>query len=210
MAVLTILVACGNPAKTGGPKGPTDTKKVGSGATTDAGSGSGSAQQGSAAVVLRDVGCPSPSCVYHAGTAAYFTCTGSGSGNCTHFGPACTPANACMYEAASKTYKQCTIRHAKAGQLDTALWWANRGVAVYGADAHDESWVNDLRGRASRLQEKVRRPDQPKKEPAVKRGISAGDSTTTETLTCLTCGKTFERARTRGRKPHHCPQCRSA
>ena len=108
MAVLTILVACGNPAKTGGPKGPTDTKKVGSGATTDAGSGSGSVQQGSAAVVLRDVGCPSPSCVYHAGTAAYFTCTGSGSGNCTHFGPACTPANACMYEAASKTYKQCT------------------------------------------------------------------------------------------------------
>lgn len=109
-----------------------------------------------------------------------------------------------------ETYKQCTIRHAKAGQLDTALWWANRGVAVYGADAHDESWVNDLRDRADRLQEKVRRRDQPRRGPAVKRATSAGDSTTTETLTCLGCGATFERARTRGRKPHHCPECRSA
>ena len=109
-----------------------------------------------------------------------------------------------------ETYKQCTIRHAKAGQLDAALWWANRGVAVYGADAHDESWVNDLRGRADRLQEKIRRRDQPKKEPAVKRATSAGESTTTETLTCLACGTTFERARTRGRKPHHCPECRAA
>lgn len=109
-----------------------------------------------------------------------------------------------------ETYKQCTIRHAKAGQLDAALRWANRGVAVYGADAHDESWVNDLRGRADRLQERVRRRDQPKKEPAVKRATPPGDSATTETLTCLTCGKTFERARTRGRKPHHCPECRAA
>lgn len=109
-----------------------------------------------------------------------------------------------------ETYKQCTIRHAKAGQLDTALWWANRGVAIYGADAHDESWVNDLGGRADRLQEKARRRDQPKKEPAVKRAASAGDSATIEILTCLTCGKTFEPARTRGRKPHQCPGCRAA
>lgn len=107
VAVLTVIIACGNPAKTGGSTGPIDKKQVGSGATT--GSGSGSAQQGSnAVVVLRDVGCPNPSCVYHAGVAAYFTCTSSGSGNCTHFGPACTPQNACMYEAASRTYKQCT------------------------------------------------------------------------------------------------------
>lgn len=106
MAVLIVVGACGNPVKTGGPANPKDTNKVGSGATS--GSGAGSAQQGSATIVLRDVGCPSPSCVYHPGVATYFTCTSSGSGSCTHFGPACTPANACMYDAAARTYKQCT------------------------------------------------------------------------------------------------------
>jgi phage FluMu protein Com len=28
-----------------------------------------------------------------------------------------------------------------------------------------------------------------------------------ETLTCASCGRTFERSRTRGRKPLKCPDC---
>jgi DNA polymerase-3 subunit epsilon len=41
--------------------------------------------------------------------------------------------------------------------------------------------------------------------PIVQR--SAGEAPTMETLLCSVCGRTFTRARTRGRKPTRCPNC---
>lgn len=54
-----------------------------------------------------DIGCPTTSCVYHAGVGQYFTCMAGGAGVCFHFGAACTPSDKCMYDAADRTYKTC-------------------------------------------------------------------------------------------------------
>jgi hypothetical protein len=71
--------------------------------------GTGSAGKGSAAqpVTLPDVGCLSPSCAFHAGAGAHFTCLAGGNGVCFHFGAACTPADGCMYDPGDRTYKTC-------------------------------------------------------------------------------------------------------
>jgi hypothetical protein len=96
------LVACG-------PKS-TDVKTGGSGAGGHpmVAVGSGSAKPAAEPVgALRDVGCLTPSCAYHAGANAYFTCLSGGAGACFHFGGPCTPKDSCMYDAADGTYKQC-------------------------------------------------------------------------------------------------------
>lgn len=56
-----------------------------------------------------------------------------------------------------ETYKQAAIRHTKAGRPAEALRWARRGVELYGADAHDQAWVGELRERVSRLQARIER-----------------------------------------------------
>lgn len=95
------LVACGHPAVQHAtpPGGTTHAVAQGSGSTT-----------GSAAptpVTVTDVGCLAPSCAYHAGAAAYFTCLAGGAGACFHFGAPCAPADGCMFDAKDRTYKQC-------------------------------------------------------------------------------------------------------
>ena len=83
------------PTKTGGPAKPPPAGKANAGAGP------------SAPIVLPAIGCPTPSCVFHAGAAAYFTCLAGGAGACFHFGAACAPADACMYDPADRTYKHC-------------------------------------------------------------------------------------------------------
>ena len=68
----------------------------------------GSAAPAAPSVVLKDIGCLTPTCVYHAGVNRYLACQSGGSGTCFHFGAACTPDGACMYDASSRGYKQCT------------------------------------------------------------------------------------------------------
>ena len=62
---------------------------------------------GTPVVALKDVGCPAPTCAYHVGGAAYFTCLAGGAGMCFHFGGPCAPADGCMYDGADHKYKQC-------------------------------------------------------------------------------------------------------
>src|ERR1044072_360987 len=59
----------------GGPKA-TDVKSGGKPTDAKVGAGSGSAQGSGAGPVgtVRDVGCLTPSCAYHAGANGYFTC----------------------------------------------------------------------------------------------------------------------------------------
>lgn len=66
---------------------------------------------GSAAVgaaIVPEVGCPSPTCAYHAGTATYFTCLSGGAGVCFHFGAPCAPADGCMFDPQQRSYRTCT------------------------------------------------------------------------------------------------------
>ncbi len=99
---LVALGACGGPpaAKrpdgSGGAAGGGSAVKPATGATPVAG-----------AVAIKDIGCLAPTCAFHAGAGAYFTCQSSGAGMCFHFGAPCTPANACMYDPATKSYKVC-------------------------------------------------------------------------------------------------------
>ncbi len=51
--------------------------------------------------------CPEPSCVYHAGTDAYFVCLNGAAGRCFHYGRPCTPGDSCMFDADSGRYRQC-------------------------------------------------------------------------------------------------------
>ena len=107
LLLAVVLVACGGSA-TPAPTGPTGAKvtpaptggKVRASATAGGRGTSGP-------IAIKDIGCPSPTCVFHAGAGAYYTCTSSGSGMCFHFGPPCTPPASCMYDPADRTYKQC-------------------------------------------------------------------------------------------------------
>lgn len=58
-----------------------------------------------------------------------------------------------------ETYRQMAIRQQKAHNYSQALWWAERGIALYGNDCARPEAVEDLRSRAARYQAKL--ADQP-------------------------------------------------
>jgi hypothetical protein len=53
------------------------------------------------------------------------------------------------------TYRQMTIRQQKARNLEQALWWAERGIALYGDQARWQESVEDLRHRAATYRSKL-------------------------------------------------------
>lgn len=110
-----------------------------------------------------------------------------------------------------ETYKQACIRHSKAKNYEAVALWAERGIAVYGDDAFKDEWVADLEKRAAQAHtrlEKASAPKVAKTATVVGAAQKAADGSMVEVLTCQTCGKDFERVRTRGRKPSECPECR--
>lgn len=56
------------------------------------------------------------------------------------------------------TYKQMAIRQQKAQNFANALWWAERGVSIYGSDAGREDSVTDLEKRIGIYRKKLRSP----------------------------------------------------
>jgi hypothetical protein len=104
-----------------------------------------------------------------------------------------------------ETYRQMAIRQQKAKNFEQALWWAERGITLYGADCARPEAVEDLQKRAAAYRAKLSpqpRPSRPRVAPPKQPAI--------EVLTCATCGREFERTRSPGRKPLHCPECRQA
>jgi len=101
-----------------------------------------------------------------------------------------------------ETYRQMAIRQQKAADFEQALWWAERGIAVYGDDAARPEAVEDLQHRAAAYRGKLTTVSQ-HSHPRVP---SYGQPQT-ETLTCSNCGREFLRERMRGRKPTRCPEC---
>jgi hypothetical protein len=102
-----------------------------------------------------------------------------------------------------ETYKQMAIRQQKAKNFEQALWWAERGLAVYGADCARPEAVGDLQKRADAYRAKL----SPQPRPSRAR-VSPPSQAKVEVLTCADCGREFQRTRALGRKPIRCPACR--
>jgi hypothetical protein len=104
-----------------------------------------------------------------------------------------------------ETYAQASIRHQKSHDWQSALRWATAGISVYEGDALRPEFVDDLLKRQASYRMKLApTPSRPRPE----RGAQSPGEPVIETLACSSCGKSFERARIRGRKPQHCPECR--
>jgi rubrerythrin len=104
------------------------------------------------------------------------------------------------------TYRQAVVRFQRARDWPTVRRWAERGLGVYGEDAAKPEAVEDLRKRVAHATAKIEAASRPK-PPRRSRAVVT-TTTEVETLVCTECGATFERVRTRGRKPHACPSCR--
>jgi predicted Zn-ribbon and HTH transcriptional regulator len=100
------------------------------------------------------------------------------------------------------TYRQMAIRQQKAKNFEQALWWADRGLALYGENAARPEAVEDLRQRSATYRARLVPTTRTSRS-----GTLAPVRVEMETLNCVTCGCDFERTRVRGRKPMHCPQC---
>jgi hypothetical protein len=103
-------------------------------------------------------------------------------------------------------YRQAAIRCQKSKDWELARRWAERGLIAYGEAAADSDHVEDLRKRVAYALGKLEAPA-PKRRAATNRSGGAPEAVI-EVLVCATCGGSFERTRTRGRKPHECPACR--
>ncbi len=104
-------------------------------------------------------------------------------------------------------YKQAAIRCAKAKRWLDARQWAERGIAVYGDEAARPEVVDDLRKRLEHASAKLEEAAHPKPRRPRKTPITIA-TTELETLVCTACGASFQRVRSRGRKPKLCPNCR--
>lgn len=103
------------------------------------------------------------------------------------------------------TYRQMAIRQQKAKDWAQAIWWAQRGLALYADHAARPEATDDLRQRLAAYQAKLTPASSPKpKTPQVPRSVGSA----TETLVCSSCGDSFGRAVVSGRKPKNCPDCR--
>lgn len=110
------------------------------------------------------------------------------------------------------TYRQAAVRCQKARDWATMRDWAERGINVYGEHAARREAVEDLHKRLGYATAKIEAANKPK-PPKPAKAVIVSTTTMTEsgeieTLVCAECGTTFERVRTRGRKPHACPTCR--
>jgi hypothetical protein len=108
------------------------------------------------------------------------------------------------------TYRQAAIRCQKAKNWQGLQDWAQRGIGVYSEQAARTEAVEDLHKRLSYATAKIQAAERPKarKARAATVRIASAPAGAVEVLTCVSCGATFERIRTRGRKPHTCPTCR--
>ena len=73
-----------------------------------------------------------------------------------------------------ETYRQMAIRQQKAGDFEQALWWAERGIAVYGDDAARPEAVEDLQHRAAAYRAKLAPASQAAPWTGKRRGRSPG------------------------------------
>jgi predicted Zn-ribbon and HTH transcriptional regulator len=105
-------------------------------------------------------------------------------------------------------YQHAVIRCQKEKHWSDAYMWAERGLAVYGDQPARPEFVDDLRKRAQHAQAKLEQASRPKTRAPRNVRATSPHALIIETLVCASCGNSFERERTRGRKPRLCPACR--
>ena len=106
-------------------------------------------------------------------------------------------------------YRQACIRCKKAKRWADAREWAERGIRTYGDNAARPEEVLDLRRRLVDATAKIDSAE--RREPRQTRPRAARSACRPrelERFICTSCGTTFERPRTTGRKPQFCPDCR--
>jgi hypothetical protein len=106
-----------------------------------------------------------------------------------------------------ETYRQMAIRQQKVKDWQRAIWWAERGLALYGEQAARPESVDDLRKRLIAYQAKLTTSVKPARTAAPKLDATPANPTI-EVLVCEACGVSFDRVVVRGRKPKNCPGCR--
>ena len=106
-----------------------------------------------------------------------------------------------------ETYRQMAIRQQKIKDWQQAIWWTERGLALYGEQAARPESVDDLHKRLTAYQAKLTTPTKPSRKAPPKPQVEPSNQTI-EVLICETCGENFNRAVVRGRKPKNCPDCR--
>jgi hypothetical protein len=105
-----------------------------------------------------------------------------------------------------ETYRQMAIRQQKAKKWSDALWWSERGLALYAQSAARPEAVDDLEKRVAAYRAKLSAGDT--QGPQVTRTTREPiDGPVIETLLCANCSRPFNRPIARGRKPRHCPSC---
>jgi rubrerythrin len=109
-------------------------------------------------------------------------------------------------------YRQTAVRCQKAKDWQGMREWAQRGMSVYGEHAARPEAVEDLKKRLAYANGKIEAAGRPKatRPRAVTVTMMSASRSEVETLICGSCGATFERIRTRGRKPRACPTCRGS
>jgi rubrerythrin len=107
-----------------------------------------------------------------------------------------------------ETYRQAVIRCQKAKDWAMMREWAEHGISVYGEHAARPEAVEDLHKRLAYALAKIDAATNPKPQRKTQARAATAAVAVVETLICTECGATFERMRTRGRKPHTCPTCR--
>lgn len=107
---------------------------------------------------------------------------------------------------ALETYRQVVVRWQKAKDWTRMREWAERGITVYDGDAARPEVVEDLHKRLAYALAKIEGVTNPK--PRRQSTRSTTTVVVVETLICTQCGTSFDRERTRGRKPRMCPNCR--
>lgn len=108
-------------------------------------------------------------------------------------------------------YRQAAIRCQKARDWPSMRSWTQRGLTAYGTDAARPEAVEDLHKRLAYADSKLTAGSTPRPPRPVAQTTSTTSATAEpvlETLVCSNCGAAFQRIRSRGRKPHRCPDCR--
>ncbi len=105
-------------------------------------------------------------------------------------------------------YRQAVIRSQKAKLWQSAREWAERGIVIYGNQAARPEVVDDLHKRFVYAAAKLEAASRPRASRPRQTTVAHLAVPQVETLVCGSCGMSFERERTRGRKPKTCPTCR--
>jgi predicted Zn-ribbon and HTH transcriptional regulator len=105
-------------------------------------------------------------------------------------------------------FRQASIRCQKAHDWPATAQWAERGLSFYGTEAARPEVVDDLRKRLAHAQSKMT-AELPRTTRIRSEATRTDESSGVETLSCTACGSSFQRPRSRGRRPNLCPACRS-